>query len=106
MHSSARTRVVKSREKSRDSPIIVEKGRVSATLVLRQHVNLRLELLVRFDRSRRGEHLSSLDVVSLDAAQQSPHVVASLSEIHRLFEHLNACVLAFGEKGESECERG
>src|SRR5438045_2757840 len=41
--------------------IIVEERRVSATLVLRQDVGFRLELLVRLHRAGLAQHLTALD---------------------------------------------
>ena len=52
-----------------NSPVIVEKRRVSAALVLREDVDLRLELLVSLDRAGGREHLTPSDVVSLDTSQ-------------------------------------
>src|SRR5437588_2560336 len=48
------------RPKVKLRPIPVEKRRVPPPLLLRQHVHLRLELLVRLDRARLGQHLPPL----------------------------------------------
>src|SRR5487761_2515179 len=54
--------------------VAVEEWRVASTLLLGEHVHLRQELLVRLDGSRLGQHLPALDLVALDAAQQTPNV--------------------------------
>ncbi len=43
-------------------PVVVEEGRVPPALLLRQHVQLRLELLERLGRPRRGQHLMNGEV--------------------------------------------
>jgi hypothetical protein len=45
---------------------------------------------VRGDAARLGEHLATLDLVALDAAEQCPDVVAGLPLIEGLAEHLDA----------------
>src|SRR3990170_3052210 len=56
-------------------PVPLEERRVPPPLVLRQHVDLRLELLVRLDRPRLRQHLPPLHLVLVDPPQQRPHVV-------------------------------
>src|SRR5690606_32458873 len=56
--------------------VTLEERSVAATLLLRQHVHLRLELRVRRDRTRLRQHLAALHLVTLGAAQQHAHVVA------------------------------
>src|SRR5690606_31420906 len=56
--------------------VTLEERRVTATLVLRQHVHLHLELRVRRDRTRLRQHLAALHLVTLRAAQQQTRVVA------------------------------
>lgn len=46
-------------------PVVVEEGRVPATLVLAQHVQLALELDVRRERSRLADDLPPLHVLPL-----------------------------------------
>src|SRR5689334_8142578 len=70
--------------------VALEERRVAAALVLREHVDLRLELGVRRDRAGLGQHLAALDVLALDAAQQAARVVAGLALVERLVEHLDA----------------
>jgi hypothetical protein len=43
-----------------------------AAFVLGEDVDLGLELLVRLDRARLGEHLAAFDLVAIDAAQEHP----------------------------------
>ena len=70
--------------------VALEERRVTATLVLRQHVHLGLELGVRRDRARLAQHLATLHVVTLGAAQQQAGVVARLALVQQLAEHLDA----------------
>src|SRR3989337_1885390 len=53
-----------------------------APLLLRQHVALRLELPVRLDRPRLGEHLPPLYLLLVDPPQQTAHVVPRLPPAH------------------------
>src|SRR5207237_8086049 len=69
-------------------PVAVEERRVAATLVLREHVDLGLEDRVRGDRARLGKHLPALHILALGAAEKRTGVVAGLSEIEGLVEHL------------------
>ena len=63
---------------------------MTATLLLRQHVDLALELLVGLDRARLRKHLTTLDAVASDATQQAADVVAGLSAVEHLLEHFDA----------------
>src|SRR3954454_4423520 len=67
-----------------------EEWRVTAALLLLQHVDLGLELRVRRDRARLAEHLAALDVLALRAAQEAADVVARLALVEDLAEHLDA----------------
>src|SRR5262249_62428761 len=71
-------------------PLSVEERRVAATLVLREDVDLGLELGVRRDRARLREHLAALDLLALGAAEERAGVVARLRRVERLVEHLDA----------------
>src|SRR5207248_11290968 len=64
--------------------------RVTAALLLREDVDLALELRVRLDAARLGQHLAALDVLFLDAAQQHADVVARDALVEQLAEHLDA----------------
>src|SRR5262249_26978380 len=64
--------------------------RVTATLLLLEDVHLRLQLLVRLDRARLREDLPALDLLTLGAAEQRADVVASLTLVEQLTEHLDA----------------
>ena len=68
--------------------VAVEERRVAASLVLGKDVDLGLEVGVRGDRARLGEHLAALDVFLVDPAQQHAHVVAGLHLVEQLAEHL------------------
>src|SRR4029453_15141493 len=48
-----------------------------------------LELRVRLYRTLLGQDLAALDLVALDAAQQRPDVVAGLTLVEQLLEHLD-----------------
>src|SRR5215210_7625767 len=68
--------------------VVVEERRVPPALVLREDVDLRLELRVRRDRARLGEYLPALDLLALGTAQERTSVVAGLGVVERLLEHL------------------
>src|SRR6266404_6027044 len=70
-------------------PVIREKRRVTATFLLAQHVNLRLEFLVRRDRARFGNNLTALDVFLLHASEQHTDVVAGARFIEKFAEHFD-----------------
>src|SRR5688500_16761702 len=70
--------------------IAIEERRVTAALFLRQDVDLGLELRVRGDRARLGANLAALDVLALDTAEQEADVVARLTLVEELAEHLDA----------------
>src|SRR5271157_683359 len=71
-------------------PVALEERRVPPAFFLRQNVNLRLELGVRRDRSRLGQHHPALHFVLADAAQQETRVVARHALVQLLLEHLHA----------------
>src|SRR5437899_374054 len=68
--------------------IVVEERRVASALVLREDVDLCLELRVRRDRAGLAENLPALHVLALRTAQECACVVAGLCEVERLLEHL------------------
>src|SRR5687768_5604891 len=70
--------------------VAVEERGVTPTLLLGEDVDLGLELGVRSDRARLGANLAALDVLALDAAEQEADVVARLTLIEQLAEHLDA----------------
>src|SRR5260221_2224586 len=70
--------------------VAVEERRVMVALFLRQDVDGGLELRVRGDRARLGQNLAALDVLALHAAEQEADVVARLTLIEQLAEHLDA----------------
>src|SRR3954452_15152947 len=69
--------------------VVREERRVPPALVLREHVDLRLEVGVRRDRARLGEHLAALDVFLLGPTEQGADVVAGLALVEDLAEHLD-----------------
>src|SRR5215213_7296570 len=70
-------------------PVAVEERGVTATLLLLEAVHLSLELGVRGDRARLAEHLPALDVLARHTAQQTADVVARLTLVEDLAEHLD-----------------
>src|SRR6202042_1297067 len=70
--------------------VAVEERRVAAALVLREDVDLGLGLLVRRDGLGGGEDLAPLDAFLLNAAQEDADVVAGLTLVEELAEHLDA----------------
>src|SRR3954454_20554854 len=70
--------------------IAVEEGSVTSAFILRQYVNLTLELLVRLDRTRLGQNLTALHVVLVNAAEQQADVVARPTFVQQLLEHFDA----------------
>src|SRR5262249_33074828 len=67
-----------------------EERRVPAAFILRQHVDVGLELGVRGDGTRLGQHLPALQFGALNAAEQDADVVAGQPELERLVEHLDS----------------
>src|ERR1700744_93358 len=62
----------------------------AATFALAQHVPFSREVRVRVDRTRLRQHLATLHVFTLRAAQQDTHVVACLTLVEQLAEHFHA----------------
>src|SRR5882757_4429523 len=60
-------------------PITLEERRVTAALLLAQHVHFRLKLGVRRDAAGLAQYLPALHFLALRAAQQHPDVVARLT---------------------------
>src|SRR5690606_5094634 len=69
--------------------VVGEERRVTATLLLRQNVGLGLELLVRLHRTGLGQNLAALHALTVNAAQQRADVVAGLTLVEQLTEHLH-----------------
>ena len=63
---------------------------MSAAFFLRKDVNLTFDVGVGFDRADFGKDLSSFDIFTIYATEKSADVVARLSEVKELTEHLNA----------------
>src|SRR5574343_474021 len=70
-------------------PIAVEERGVTTAFVLGQDVDFGGEVGVRGDGTRLAQHLTTLDVFTLGAAQQSADVVAGLTLVEQLAEHFN-----------------
>src|SRR5699024_2157744 len=69
--------------------VVVEERGVAATLILGQDVDRALELGVRGVGAWLDDNLATLNVLALDAAEQQTTVVASLSGVKELAEHLD-----------------
>src|SRR5699024_5531081 len=65
-----------------------EEGSVTTAFFLGQDVDLSLELGVGMDRAGLSQNLATLDLGTINTTQQSADVIASLSEVQRLTEHL------------------
>lgn len=63
---------------------------MTATFVLGKDVNLTLEFRVRSNRAGLAENLTTNDVFTLDTTEEAADVVASLSLVEELTEHLDA----------------
>src|ERR1700733_11321600 len=92
-HLSARRQLDRSRHVRRAEvklrPVAFEERGMTASLLLRQHVHLGLEIRVRGDRAGLRQHLATLHVLTLRTTQQHAHVVARPTLIQQLAEHLN-----------------
>src|SRR5262245_36739279 len=69
-------------------PVAVEERGVAPALLLREHVDLGLEVRVGGDAPGLAEHLAALDVFLVDPPEQDPDVVACLHLVQELAEHL------------------
>src|SRR5439155_18141862 len=58
--------------------------------LLRQAVDLGLELGVRRNRAGLRKHLPALDLLALRSAKEAAHVVACLAIVEQLAEHLDS----------------
>ena len=63
---------------------------MTAAFVLGQNVDLGLEDLVGMNRTGLSQNLATLDLGTVNTTQQSADVIASLSIVQRLTEHLQA----------------
>src|SRR5580765_7599886 len=70
-------------------PVPREERRMPPALFLREHVHLALELRVRGDARRLGEHLPAFHLLALGAPQEHPYFVPGLPLVHELPEHLH-----------------
>ena len=68
---------------------VVERG-MAAALLLGQDVDLGGELGVGLDRAGLGQDLAALDLLALDAPDEAADVVAGLTLVEQLLEHLDA----------------
>ena len=69
--------------------IVVVERRVAATFLFLQDVDLSLKLGVRSDRTRFGNDHTALNLLLVDTAEQQTYVVAGLTLVEQLAEHLD-----------------
>ena len=70
--------------------IVGEERRVTATFILRQHIDFGREFGVRGNRAGLAENLAALDVFTGNATHQRADVVAGFALIEQLAEHFDA----------------
>src|SRR5690606_27553975 len=70
--------------------VALEERGVTTTFLLGQYVHFSFELGVRLDGARLGQNLTTLDFITLGAAQQHAAVLASTTFVEQLAEHFNA----------------
>src|SRR4051812_8963585 len=70
--------------------VVGEERLVATALLFFEDVHLAGKALVRLERAGGDQNLATLHVVLLDAAQQAADVVASLTAVQQLAEHLDA----------------
>src|SRR3954466_12990036 len=70
--------------------VVLEERGVPATLLLREDVDLALELRVRSRGARLHDDHAALDVLALDAAKQQTDVLTRAGLVEQLAEHLDA----------------
>ena len=75
---------------------------MTATLFLREDVDLTLELGVRGDGTRLGENLAAADVFLLRTTEERTDVVTGLTLVEELTEHLNARDGGLGRRLETD----
>src|SRR5438552_1244320 len=83
-------------------PIIREERRVTSTFLLAQHVNFRLKLLVRRNRSRLGDNLAAFDILLLQSTQQNAHVIARARFIEKFAKHFDISRNRLGRRTNSD----
>src|SRR5690349_16140839 len=66
-----------------------EERRMTTALILRQHIHLAFEVRVRSDAAGTRQHLTSLDLVTLDATQQHTDVFSGTAFIDELAKDLD-----------------
>ncbi len=62
---------------------------MTTTLLLRQHIHLRLKISMRRNTTRLRQHLTPLHLILLNPPQQRTNIIPSLPLIKKLPEHLN-----------------
>src|SRR4029077_912134 len=82
--------------------VVAEERGVAAALLLGKDVGLCLELGVRLDRAWLGQHLATLHSFTIHAAQQAADIVAGLTLIEQLAEHLDARHYGLGRRPDAD----
>ena len=70
-------------------PIPLKERRMTTTLLLGQHIHLRIKLGMRRNRTRSSNHLTPLHIILTRPPQQQPNIVPSPSLIQQLPKHLH-----------------
>src|SRR5690554_1865666 len=82
--------------------ITFEEWRVTTTFFLAQNVHLTFKLGVRCDRTRLGQNLTTLNVLTLGTTQQYTHVLTCAAFVKQLAEHLNTSTDRLGGVFETD----
>src|SRR5512135_188613 len=83
-------------------PIAGEEGRMAATLLFGENVDLCLELRMGGDAAGLGQDLSPFHVIFLGAPEEDTDVVACLTLVQDLTEHLDGGGNRFGGGAEAD----
>src|SRR5262249_26778996 len=75
---------------------------VAAAFFLGKDVDFAVKLGVRSDCTWLGQNLAALDVVTLNTAEQDTDVVASLTLVEHLLEHLNTSYNALASVADTD----
>src|SRR5690606_35319268 len=81
--------------------VAFEERSVTTAFFLAQYVDFAFELGVRLDGARLGQYLTTLDVITLGAAQQDANVLTSTAFVEQLAEHFNAGAGSLGRVADT-----
>ncbi len=69
--------------------ILITERSMTTTLLFLQYIDRSLELLVRLNLTRMAKHHTALNLILIDTAEEQTYVIASLTFVKNLTEHLN-----------------